>query len=312
MFFTKFKNDCRNKGFVFALQKLIQKCIGVNKLEEQIAALQYFNNILHDCSSMPPTADTDLRIMQKCDALQLAIFDKICKKYGIKYWLDYGTLLGAVRHKGFIPWDDDMDVAMLREDFDKIDEILRRELEKFNFSISCDASRIGLGYKHASTGIWMDIFPVDEFYSSKTLAECTTDLRHKIDVCHKKSKNHIEDRKQCEAIRKKYICNDHDAKYKILYHGPEFKYNPHLVHSYDDIIPLSSIEFEDYTFYAPANPDNYLRNIYGNNYLNFPKDGVLHHGEATGRPPLSQWAKLYGMDMGKVFEELTAIYNSIE
>ena len=62
---------------------------------------------------------TELEILKK--------FDELCKKYGIKYFVYYGTAIGAIRHNGFIPWDDDIDVAMIRDEYLKFLNIPNEE-----------------------------------------------------------------------------------------------------------------------------------------------------------------------------------------
>ena len=58
----------------------------------------------------------------------LAEIDRICKKYNIRYFAEWGTLIGAVRHSGFVPWDDDLDIGMLREDYERFKEVAKDEL----------------------------------------------------------------------------------------------------------------------------------------------------------------------------------------
>ena len=70
-----------------------------------------------------------LREIQLVQLQILTEFDRICKKNDINYQLFAGTLLGAVRHKGFIPWDDDVDVCMLRSEYDRFLEIAQQELD---------------------------------------------------------------------------------------------------------------------------------------------------------------------------------------
>ena len=71
---------------------------------------------------------------------QLEILDfvvEFCEENDIHYWLDSGTLLGAVRHKGYIPWDDDIDIGMLREDFDRFTQRFRDKCSKTAYVFRC-------------------------------------------------------------------------------------------------------------------------------------------------------------------------------
>lgn len=80
--------------------------------------------------------EIDFRLLREVQNTQLEIlieFDRICSIYNLKYQLFSGTLLGAIRHKGFIPWDDDIDVAMAREDYEKFLEVCNNELKSKYF-----------------------------------------------------------------------------------------------------------------------------------------------------------------------------------
>ena len=72
-------------------------------------------------------------MMKKAWAAQIEVLlevQKVCEKNGIQYFAEYGTMLGAVRHKGFIPWDDDLDICMRREDYMKFISVVERDLPK--------------------------------------------------------------------------------------------------------------------------------------------------------------------------------------
>ena len=64
-------------------------------------------------------ADYDIRPLQLRILKILLAVDKVCKEHGLRYYIMAGTMLGAVRHKGFIPWDDDLDICMIREDYER-------------------------------------------------------------------------------------------------------------------------------------------------------------------------------------------------
>ena len=75
--------------------------------------------------------EIDVKELKKIQIKILDNIDSFCKKHNINYWIDCGTLLGAIRHKGYIPWDDDIDVGMLRDDYDKFLELYNKENSRY-------------------------------------------------------------------------------------------------------------------------------------------------------------------------------------
>ena len=78
--------------------------------------------------------DDTLKHLQQVEIKILKYFIEVCEENDLTYFMYAGSLLGAIRHQGFIPWDDDIDVIMFREDFEKLNKILEKDLnEKYNF-----------------------------------------------------------------------------------------------------------------------------------------------------------------------------------
>ena len=143
---------------VKCLQPVFRKIIGWDELQEEVNTLHYLIDKSIDITEFPK-ADGVLRKVQLADAEVLRILNDVCEKHSLTYWLDWGTLLGAVRHKGFIPWDDDLDVTMPREDYDRASDILPGEMKKYGASTSVSERRICIMIWNA--GINLDIFPAD-------------------------------------------------------------------------------------------------------------------------------------------------------
>lgn len=105
-----------------------------------------------------PQASGVLRIVQQAMTCFLNEVSGILEEGGYQYWLDFGTLLGAVRHRGFIPWDDDLDISMLREDYERLRANAAGLFGSRGFSVSMDPFiQIGL----PGTLCNVDIFPYD-------------------------------------------------------------------------------------------------------------------------------------------------------
>lgn len=122
--------------------------------------------------------------MQQIHALQLAMLhevDRICRKHGKSYYLLFGTLLGAVRHGGFIPWDDDIDIGIFRDDYDEVLTLLEEELDSNRYCVQTAENDAGATFPYAKVrcqntvfaelvappdaehhqGVFIDLFPLD-------------------------------------------------------------------------------------------------------------------------------------------------------
>jgi len=106
-------------------------------------------------------------------------FDAVCRKHNLKYFLIGGSLLGVIRHQGFIPWDDDIDVGMLREDYERFSAIVEKEFNQpyfwqtpetdqeylfsFNKLRNSNTTAISKPFRYAefNQGIFLDVFPFD-------------------------------------------------------------------------------------------------------------------------------------------------------
>lgn len=115
-------------------------------------------------------------------------FNRICVKHNITYSLGYGTLLGAIRHNGFIPWDDDVDVIMLRDEYNKFLSVVKNELlsdftyvdhdieDKYYYAFakirsnSVELREKSVDYLSIHQGVWIDIFPYDAIPNDKNAA----------------------------------------------------------------------------------------------------------------------------------------------
>lgn len=290
--------------------------LGVNhrfqQTNESIDSLYYYLNQLVDISSIPPTKDTHLRQLQQCDALLIGIFHELCRKHNLCYWLDYGTLLGAVRHRGFVPWDDDTDLCMPREDWEKALELLPSELEKYGISFYEESDRLCMAYQHEDTGIWIDIFVVDSYAVEVDDTAHRDILLQQIKDYQKEYKLHVGKTPQksladLSAARERIVGRGHGMQ-KLFW---RLQFGNINIFKEGDLLPVSGVIFEGLKLNGPADKEVVLRTYYGD-YMQFPKSGLMHHGEAFDRPPLSQWGTLHHVDMGGVKDKLCSVLHLLK
>ncbi|MBQ4113946.1 LicD family protein [bacterium] len=239
------------------------------------------NNI--DITTLPP-AEGQTREVQLANLAMLVEFDKICKQNNIHYWLDGGTLLGAIRHKGFIPWDDDIDLGMFRDDFEKITDVLANNTVNSELYIKNFKTYKKVCHKR-NPYLFLDLFPVDaygEIMSVEEQIEETKKIKKISDEFHKNDhyiKDFSEQIVKCRELRKEILVNKlpEDVTKTQYVWGLDFNHGwNNWFTNYDVYFPFKTIEFEGREFPCMNKPENYTQRLYGN-YMAYPSKISLGH-----------------------------------
>lgn len=254
----------------------------------------------------PMNNDYDIKVVQNEILKIMKELHKILTENNFKYYLCGGSVLGAIRHNGFIPWDDDLDIMMPREDYDRFiknaSEILPDYLylqgpsncneaplmfHKVRKKNTLFEEKINRGLKYPK-GIFVDIFPLDStddngkrffrkmkkvrFYKKIYLFQRRKDGKHRLVQLI----SHLIPRKFCVKRVTKLCVNKEATKF---YFESLSQYPIHKVIYTQDVIGDGVLhKFEDTEFYIPTNYDKYLSTKFGD-YMKLPpveKRGIQH------------------------------------
>lgn len=262
----KLKNNSNKKALIYCEQ------------------LKYILDSCCDITKCKP-ASGDFRLLQIVRAKALIWAVKIFEKNNIRYWLDCGTLLGAVRHKGFIPWDDDIDVAIYREDYLKAKDLLEKELEGTSITME-----IGKGPRSNLLRIiekdlsfyYVDFIPFDFSsgdYNAEELQETIDKLKieyfekYPIATTYDLDYDATKALPELENLYKKYKVQVEGSEKQYVFRGIESLSHQKQIdsHKFENVFPLTKIEWEGVMMSVPNNCDAYLRELknYGD-YMTFP------------------------------------------
>ena len=281
------------------LQRLFRNIIGWDEMQEQIDTVNYLLNQYLDIRNIPKATGL-LRQVQLADAELLRIVTNLLTKNDLVYWLDYGTLLGAVRHGGFIPWDDDLDIAMPRQDYDKALRILPGELKQYG--IKCQPAGPGRFWIHIwDAGLMLDIVPLDNVAAGSVSGR--DELAKKILKYKRYYNKHRNKSDDFYLERRTEMVGEYVLEKPLWFHNIEYSTDLNI---YEDntIFPLRKMDFEGYSFFVPNDPHGYMTPWYGD-YMSFPKKGILHH-KGTGEGIYNNSLRK-GVNIDELIERLQSI-----
>ena len=249
-------------------------------------------------------SDSNLQEIQAAGLHLLNLFVEACQKMELKYFLMGGTLLGAARHRGYIPWDDDIDVGMLRSDFESFKKEGQKYLPSYAFLQSEGAepdyphnfmkirdsrtTLIETSVKHIpmNHGIYIDIFPVD-YYPESRIAQKFFELQRKQLSIRIRDAFLLSDNYQPSFLsRMAYLLiktlfpsiskalNRRGKLYSSVKQS-ELVANLCGIYGSREIVPyewfsdVREVIFENGMYYAPYEYDKYLTHVYGD-YMKLP------------------------------------------
>lgn len=243
---------------------------------------------------------------EKATCLEILEYvDSFCRQHDIEYFLVFGTLLGAVRHGGFIPWDDDVDIGMTRAHYNRFIELMQRERGRyrvlsietapdyyFTFARVSDTNtylaRPGKREIH-DFGVFVDVFPYDNAFPESERARGLKTCHLMKRRVYASSTAPVKFRQHSfRAVIKwfryllfRFLHGKNFDRYRHEFQNYLMKYNgqpcdaymsqrPLYIFPRDVLFPCREIEFEGRRFMAPANPDAYLRIKFGDDYMQLP------------------------------------------
>ncbi len=262
------------------------------------AKLRFFRSL--------PKADGEARKSQLVMAALLQRIHETCEKNKLSYWLDFGTLIGAIRHEGFIPWDDDIDIGMMRSDAEKLVELLRNDPDVFVKYVFVNTKGNGIhrlcqvrwepkiGNQVVRYMASIDIFIYD-FCANISEANWNSWLELKRKLKFESANFPVKSvntkillqgdtQEQMKKIfMKHYVKFDEKVKVSenrtnsITFGFDNLCYSYGDLHMYkaDVLFPLKKLKYEGREFYVPNQYWEYVNGVYGD-ILSLPNDILTH------------------------------------